>query len=68
MTYLRLGAHGEKKKEKRGRKGDWRADSLEDEIGRLRKKMREAAKQLEFEAAARLRDSIAELQELLLKN
>ena len=59
---------GEKKKEKRGRKGDWRSDSLEDEIGRLRKKMREAAKQLEFEAAARLRDSIAELQELLLKN
>lgn len=61
---------GEKKRpEKRGRgKGDWQADSLEDEIGRLRRQMREAAKKLEFEAAARLRDSIAELQEMLLKN
>ena len=60
---------GDKKKEKKGRgRGNWKADSLEDEIGRLRKQMREAAKKLEFEAAARLRDSIAELQEMLLKN
>jgi excinuclease ABC subunit B len=60
---------GDKKKEKKGRgRGNWKADSVEDEIGRLRKQMREAAKKLEFEAAARLRDSIAELQEMLLKN
>jgi excinuclease ABC subunit B len=60
---------GEKPKEKRGRgKGQWRSEALEDEISRLRRDMREAARKLEFEAAAKIRDQIAELQELLLKN
>ena len=61
------------KMDKRGRGGGeeklgWRQDVAEAEIVRLRKAMRDAAKRLEFEEAARLRDAIAELQEMVLKS
>jgi len=48
--------------------GGWKRDVLEKEILRLRKEMKEAARRLEFERAAELRDTIAELQEVAVKS
>ena len=42
-------------------------DEVEREIGRLRKRMLEAAASLEFEEAGRLRDEIRTLQDLEMK-
>jgi excinuclease ABC subunit B len=40
---------------------------MEREIRRMEREMRDAAKELEFERAATLRDSVAALRERLLK-
>jgi len=53
----------------KGAKGEgWRGDLIEVEIVRLRREMREAAKALEFEKAAELRDRIAELTRMLVES
>ena len=47
---------------------EWKAEVLEQEIESLRKEMKRAAKSLEFERAAELRDSIAELTRILVES
>jgi len=42
-------------------------ETIEREIRKLEKKMREAARELEFEKAALFRDKIFELKEILIK-
>jgi excinuclease ABC subunit B len=68
LSMPRIGDKPARRGAKKGSgKSGWRGELLEDEIARLRKKMRDCAKQLEFEEAAKLRDTIADLQELLTK-
>lgn len=46
----------------------WKQEALEAEIAVLRKQMQKAARDLEFEEAARLRDQIAELQRVIIES
>ena len=41
-------------------------DAMERRIGKLKKEMRKAAEELEFETAARLRDEVKKLEKLLM--
>lgn len=45
----------------------WKREAMEAQIAILRKQMQKAARDLEFEEAARLRDEIARLQQILIE-
>lgn len=45
----------------------WKREAMEAQIAVLRKQMQKAARDLEFEEAARLRDEIARLQQILIE-
>jgi excinuclease ABC subunit B len=48
--------------------GGWKQEVIEAEIAALRREMRDAAKRLEFEKAAELRDKIASLTQMLVES
>ena len=51
---------------KRAEKEGWRTDIVEGEIASLTKEMKKAARKLDFERAAELRDAVKELTDLLI--